>query len=63
MHWIGAQVCVCMFLDFRDKFFNMLIFFGALNENEKTKKEQKERPCSRIRLQFTKYTIGPRNEN
>ena len=24
MHWIGAQICVCMFLDSRDKSLNIL---------------------------------------
>ena len=30
-----------------------------IKENERTNEEQNERPCCRIRLQFTKYTVWP----
>ena len=30
MHWIGAQFCICMFLD-----SNMLNFVGTIKENER----------------------------
>ena len=33
-----------------------------IKENERTKEEQKERPCRRIRLQLTKCTLWPSNE-
>ena len=35
MHWIGAQFCVCMFLDSRDKSLNMLKF--CRNDQRKVK--------------------------
>ena len=36
VHWIGAQVCVCLFLDSRDKSVNLKI----LSKRPKKKKEQ-----------------------
>ena len=60
MHWIGAQFCVCKFLDSRDKSLNMLQFCRTIKEKERTKEEQRERPCSGIRLQCTKCTVWPR---
>ena len=49
VHWIGAQFCVCMFLDSRDKSLNMFKFVGTIKENERTKEDQRERPCRGIR--------------
>ena len=40
MHWIGAQFCVCMFLDSIDKSLNRLNFVGTIKENERTKKNK-----------------------
>ena len=36
-------------------------FVGSIKENERTKEEQRERPCCGIRLQFTNCTDWPRN--
>ena len=36
-------------------------FVGTIKENERTKEEQRERPCCEIRLQFTKCTLWPHN--
>ena len=38
MHWIGAEFCVCMFLDFRNKSLNMLNFVGTIKKKKKPKK-------------------------
>ena len=43
MHWIGAQFCVCMFLDSRDKSLNMLKFCRNDQREGRTKEEQRER--------------------
>ena len=59
MLWIDAQFCVCMFLDSRDKSLNMLKF---CRNDQRKMKEQRERPCYGIRLQCTKCTVWPRNE-
>ena len=62
MHWIGAQFCVCMFLDSRDNSFNVLKFcWNDQRKVKKKKEEQRERPCCGIRLQCTKCTVWPRN--
>ena len=63
MLWIGVQFCVCLFLDSRDKFLNMFNFWRNDQRNERTKEEQRERPCHGIRLQGTKCTVWPRNES
>ena len=62
MHCIGAQFCVCMFLDSRDKSLNMLQF--CRNDQKKLKNKRRTKGaslCCRIRLQCTKCTIWPRN--
>ena len=41
MHWIGAQFCVCMFLDSRDKSSNMLKL--CRNDQRKVKKKKKNK--------------------
>ena len=58
---IVAQFCVCMFLDFREKALNMLKLCRNDQRKRKNKKEQTQRPCCGIRLQFTKYTVYLRN--
>ena len=40
MHWIGAQFCVCMFLDSRDKSLNMLKFLERSKEIQEQKKNK-----------------------
>ena len=40
-HWIGAQFCVCMFLDSRDKSLNMLKFCRNDQRKKKEKKKNK----------------------
>ena len=62
LHWIGAQFCVCMFLDPRDMYLNMLKLCRNDPKNERTKEEQRERPCCGIHLQFSKCTVWPRNK-
>ena len=59
MHWIGAQFCVCMFLDSRDKSLNMINFVGTIKGNEKRKREQRERSCCGIRLNSQNAQCGP----
>ena len=39
-----------------------LNFVGTTNKKERTKEEQRERPCCGFFFQFTKYTIRPHNE-
>ena len=68
-HWIGAHFCVSIFLDSRDKSLNVLKRcqndqnFKNFKMNDRTKEEQKERPCCGIHFKFTKYTVWPRNES
>ena len=40
----------------------MLKLVGTIKKNQRTKEQQRERPQGRIRYQFTKYTVWPRNE-
>ena len=57
MHCRAEQVGVGRSLASRDKF---LKFVGTIKKTKK-KAEQRERTCCGIRLQFTHYTIWPRN--
>ena len=41
VHWIGAQLCVCMFLDSRDKSLNMVKF--CRNDQTEGKKQKKNK--------------------
>ena len=47
MHWIGAQFCVCMFLDSRDKSLNMLKF--CRNDQRKVKNKKRTKGASLLR--------------
>ena len=47
---------------FRDKSLKCKNIVGTIKEKERTKEEQRERPCCGIRLQCTKCTVWPRNE-
>ena len=59
VHLIGAQFYVCSFLESRDK---LSTYVKILSEqSKKTKEKQQERPCCGTRLQFTNYTVWPRN--
>ena len=61
MQGMGAQFCVCMFLDSRDTSLNILKFGGTINETKRRKQEQKERHCCGFRSKLTNYTVWPRN--
>ena len=63
MHWIGAQFCVCVFLDSRDKSLNMLKI--CRNNQRKVKNKRRTKGASLLRNPLTmhKYsTVWPRNE-
>ena len=40
MHWIGAKLCVCLFLDSGDKSLNILKILSMSKENERTNEEE-----------------------
>ena len=45
----------------RDKSLSMVKFCQTINDNERTKEEQRARACCGIRSQFTNYTVCPPN--
>ena len=53
VHWIGAQICVCMFLDSRDKFLHMLKI--CQNDQKKWKNEIRTKGASLSRNPLTVY--------
>ena len=53
--------CVCMFSHSRNKSLNMLNLCRNDQKNERTKEDQRERPCCRIRIHFPKAQFWPRN--
>ena len=60
MHWIGAQFCVCMFLDSKDKSLKMLKF--CQNDQRKVKNKRRTKGANGIRIQCTKCTVWPCND-
>ena len=55
MQWIGAQFCVCMFLDFRDKSLNMLKF--CRNDQRKVKNKRRTKGASLLRNPLTMHKM------
>ena len=51
VHWLGAQFCVCMFLDSRDKSLNMLKF--CRNDQRKLKNKRRTKGASLLRNPLT----------
>ena len=58
VHWIGAQFCVCMFLESRDKSLNMLKFCRNDQRKVKNKRKTKERPCCGICIHAQNAQFG-----
>ena len=55
VHWIGAQFCVCMFLDSSDKYLNMLNF--CRNDQRKVKNERRTKGASLMRNPLTMHKM------
>ena len=62
MHKIGAQICVCMFMDFRDKSLNMFQNVSGFDLQVAGSATNLILACCEIRLQITKCTVWPRND-
>ena len=59
--WIGAQFCVCMFLDSRDKSLNVLKFCRSDQRKVKNKRRKKGASLLRNPLTTHKMHSWPRN--
>ena len=55
MHWIVAQFCVGMFLDSRDKSFNMLKF--CRNDQREEKNKRRTKGASLLRNPLTMHKM------
>ena len=55
VHWIGAQFCVCMFLDSRDKPLNILKL--CRNDQRKVKNKRRTKGASLLRNPLTMHKM------
>ena len=55
VHWISAQLCVCMFLDSRDKSLNILKF--CRNDQRKVKNKRRTKEAFLSRNPLTMYKM------
>ena len=53
-------LCLCV-PGLHKQVFNHVKILSERSKNERTKEEQRERPCFGICLQCTKFTVWPRN--